>query len=228
MPNWCSVVIRFYSKNKEQLEKMRNKFLSIIENAPNDDGGFGSPWLGNFADEYFPEIGSERVDCRGWVDGTDDIWTRDDYYVFSVWVQAAWGAKMGLWHEIVKRYYPDVSIAYFAEECGCEYFCAWDQTEGKAFCPEAYYVDGCIPTATSDEEYIDDKYGFRSVEEIWQFFDDKLPFKYQHTSDLSKLTEEIQQKLDEYDEKQEYPNGGYFVQIAEFEEVDPATFNFLY
>lgn len=151
-----------------------------------------------------PELGVDKVECRGHVDQIDDVEQLDQYWVFTVWTVTAWGAKMGMWNEIVKRFYPKVEIAYLAEEGGNDYFCVWDSTAGKKFYPEKFYFDGCFPKEEGHCEYIDDRYSFQSVEEIHEYLDKHLPFDYLHTDDLDALTENIQNKLDDYGELHEY------------------------
>ncbi len=227
MPNWCSTVIKFYSDKKEPVEAMLKRFREIIEEKPTVENDFEPGWMGKFADAFFPEIGHDKINCRGWVDGIDDeISECCNLWYFTVWTETAWGAKIGIWNEIVKKFYPDVCIAYIAEECGCGYFCVWDQTKGQLFFPDAFYVDGCIPLKDGKCEHIEDRYQFGTQEDIFKYLDERLPFEYDHKEDLDDLTEELQSKLDECSEKVEYAEFLY-IQITEFVEVNPAEFEFL-
>ena len=126
MPNWCSTVIKFYSENREQLEAMHKKFNEIRNGKPTVKNDFNNGFMGDYANTYLPELGHEKVECRGWVDGIDEIEHNDKHDVFTVWTETAWGAKMGMWAEIVKRFYPDVHSAEEARKMGNEYIRAWD------------------------------------------------------------------------------------------------------
>ncbi len=220
MPNWCSTVIKFYSENKEQLEAMHKKFVEIKDAYPIDEDGFN---MIGYADTFFFFFLHDKVECRGWVDGIDEIEYDGKYQVFTVWTETAWGAKMGMWHEIVKRFYSEVKIAYIAEECGNDYFCVWDKTEGQRYFPDAYYVDGCLPTKDGKCEYVEDHYEFFSVKEIQDYLDKKLPFEYEHKENLDDFMEEVQRRLDEYSRTNECGENLY-IHIAEFAEIAPADF----
>lgn len=226
MPNWCSTTIKFYSENKKQVDEMYEKFREIMGGKATEENDFGDGWMGNFANVFFPKLGADKIDCRGWIDNIDAPEEDGDCRVFTIWTETAWGAKMGIWHEIVKNFYPDVCIAYIAEECGCDYFCVYDATEGCRYFPDEFCVDGCLPTKDGKCEYIEDKYQFGSVKEILEYLDKVLPFKFRHTDDIYELNEEIQKKLDELSDEREYDEYLYF-QASKFEEISPAQFDFL-
>lgn len=223
MPNWCMTTIKFYSEDKEQVEAMHKKFREIMDGEPTVENGFGHGFMGDYANTFLPELGHDKVECRGHVDQIDDVEQLDQYWVFTVWTVTAWGAKMGMWNEIVKRFYPKVEIAYIAEEGGNDYYCVWDSTADKKFYPEKFYFDGCFPKEEGHCEYIDDRYSFQSIEEIHEYLDNHLPFDYLHTDNLDALTENIQNKLDDYGELHEYDESLY-VNIVEFAVIAPADF----
>lgn len=227
MANICSTYIKFYSKDKERLEAMRQKFESVIDAGPTEKNDWGGCWMGNFANVFFPEYGAERVDCKGYVDGPDaELSQVKDYYMFGLWTQTAWSAKIGIWYNIVKKFYPNVKIAYIADECAMGYFVKWDETPDQLFFPEEYYVDGCLPKGNGGCEYIEDKLEYGSIGAMYDYFDEILPFDYRHTENLDELEREIQSKLDEY-EKANACNECLYVQIEKYEEVNPADFEFL-
>lgn len=226
MPNWCSTVIKFYSEDLKQLAEMHKKFKDIIDSPSTVENDFNNGWMGDFANTFFPELGHDKIDCRGWVDGIDDIEQNGEYSVFTMWTETAWGAKVGIWNEIVKRFYSEVHIAYIAEECGCDYFCVWDETEGQIFFPDSHYVDGCLPTKDGRCEYIEDRYCYGSVKEIQEYLDKTLPFEYLHTDNLTKLNEEIGKLLERYENMHDCDEELYF-QASEFAEINPEEFSFL-
>ena len=160
---------------------------------------------------------------RGSIDEIAEIEYDKPYYVFTVWTETAWGAKMGIWAEIVKRFYRKVRIAYIAEECSNDYFCVWDKTKNQRFFPDTYYVDGCLPTKDGKCKYVDDHYEFFSVKDIQNYLDKTLPFDYEHKDNIDELMEEVQNRLDKYSENQEC-NEGLYVHFSEFVEINPADF----
>lgn len=224
MPNWCQTVIKFYSENRDQLEAMHKKFKEIKDGESTVENDFKNGFMGDYANTFFPELGHNKIECRGWVDGIDEIEENEEYHVFTMWTETAWGAKMGMWREIVKKFYPNVCIAYIAEECGCDYFCVWDKTRNKRFFPDLYYVDGCLPTKEGKCEFIEDRYMFGSVKDIRDYLDKTLPFEYEHKDSLDELMEEVQNRLDEYSERNEWDEDLY-IHLSEFEEVNPADFS---
>lgn len=111
MPNWCSTAIKFYSKDKDRVDEMYKKFLGIIKGEPTQENDFKNGWMGDFANTFFPELGAEKIECRGWVDGMDEPYDYDEYRVFTMWTETAWGPKIAIWNEIVEKFYPEVKIA---------------------------------------------------------------------------------------------------------------------
>lgn len=226
MPQWCSTTIKFYSENKSQVDDMYKKFREIMSGKPTEENDFGDGWMGNFANVFFPKLGADKIDCRGWIEDIDAPEEDGNCRVFTIWTETAWGAKMGIWHEIVKNFYPDVCIAYIAEESSFDYFCVYDATEGCRYFPDEFCVDGYIPNKSGEFEQIEEKYAFGSVQEILEYLEETLPFEFRHTDDLYELNEEIHQKLDKYEKEHELEEGLY-IQISKFEEISPAQFDFL-
>ena len=91
MPNWCSTVIKFYSHDKAQVEEMYKKFSDIINGEATVENDFKNGWMGDFANTFFPELGHDKIECRGWVDGMDEIYEQDGYTIFTMWTETAWG-----------------------------------------------------------------------------------------------------------------------------------------
>lgn len=227
MPNWCQTVIKFYSENREQLEEMHKKFIEIKDGRPTAENDFKNGWMGDYANTFFPELGHDKIECRGRVDEIDEIEEdgEDDreYHVFTIWTETAWTAKMGMWHGIVKQFYPEVHIAYVSEERGCDYFCVWDKTKWRLFFPDTHFVDGCLPTKEGKCEFIEDGYMFDSAKDIMNYLDKTLPFEYEHKDSLYELMEEVQKRLDEYSSSHECGEHLY-IYLSKFEEINPADF----
>ena len=224
MPNWCSTAIKFYSKDKDRVDEMYKKFLGIIKGEPTQENDFKNGWMGDFANTFFPELGAEKIECRGWVDGMDEPYDYDEYRVFTMWTETAWGPKIAIWNEIVEKFYPEVKIAYIAEECWCGVFCKWD--DDGMFYPDEYYVDICYPDKNGEIQTLDDHYQFGSVQEIQKWLDENMGLLYEHTDKLSDLETEVQSVLDAYSEEHDTEEALY-CQIEEFESVAPSEFTFL-
>lgn len=229
MPNWCWTDIKFYSKDEELLRRMYKDFKAIEEGKPTQENDFGNGWMGDFANHYFPEYGAEKVECRGRVDGIDEICERCGISYFTVWTETAWGPKMAIWYEIVKRFYSGVEIAYSAEEAGCGLFLSWDKTNDTIFFPETYWVDGCLPKKGGQKGEcvsIDDRYQFGSEKDIIDYLDDTLPFDFDHSGSLDDVCERIEGLLEKYEEEHESDENLYF-QVEQFIEEDPSTYQLL-
>lgn len=221
MPNWCWTCIKFYSKNEEAVKVLYEDFKKIFDEDEECQG-----FMGDYADHYFPEYGCERVDCRGRVDGIDAIDKLSDLYYFTMWTETAWGPKMGLWYNIVTRFYKGVEIAYSAEEPGCGLFCVWDETEGGLFFPETYYVDGVFPDEDGECYYIDDKYQFNSETEIVEFLKEKMPYIKKWGDTFDKTISIVEDFLETCGNEHSGMESLYF-QVGEFVEVNPSEYNLL-
>lgn len=219
MPNWCSTGITFYSENKNALKSLKRKIDEIYNGSATQENGFGHGWLGDYANAFYPKIGAEKINCRGCIDYIDaKVSHLDKYYAFRITTETAWSAKIGLWYKILKDFYPDVNLAFIAEECGCVYYVKWDET--GLFYPEDYYVDICYPTSEGEVEYIDN-HAFNSLEGIQKWLKHNLPFDFEKKDNVNELEEEIISKLDECENSDEY-----YCTIAEYIEVHPSDFDF--
>lgn len=225
MPNWCSTAVKFYSKDKEQVKMLGKKFTEIVENGSTTKTDFGNAWMGNFALAYFPEVPIDTVECRGWVDCVE-VEEVDDYTVFTILTKTAWGPKIGLWNEIVKKFYQNVKISYIAEECGCDLFCKWDE-DGLFWRNADFYADLCYPDKDGNICYLDDHNEFRSIEDIHDWFGKNLPFNVDHKKDLNELTELVQKLLDAYADTHDCEDTLYCV-IDAYSEVSPDAYNMVY
>lgn len=203
MPNWCTTGITFYSKDRELVEKFYNKVSDIMNGKPTVENGFGAGWLGDYANTFFPELGHNKIVCRGRVDYMDErIFDRGGFWFFSIATYTAWSAMLGIWREIVDRFYNGIEIAYLAEECNCGYFLKCDDT--GLFYPEVMFVDCCYPDENGDEQYIDE-HNFEDIPALVKWLNENIPqFKHTVTDSLSDLADETQtglEKLDDGDER---------------------------
>ena len=225
MPNWCFSNITFYSEDENQIASMLAKFKEIMNGEPTKENDFGHGWMGDYANVFFPEIGSTTIECRGQVNGiSDNVERKGDYYFFGMDTCTAWGGKLAIWHAIAKKYYPSVKIAYVSEECSTEYFLIYD--ESGLFYDYKYYIDMCYENKDGEIENIDDAYGYRSLEKIQEYLKKVLPFKFICYKELNKFVEHINRKLSEYEEKHDCPDDLY-LQICEFRTVSPSEHPFI-
>lgn len=224
MPNWCSTAIKFYSTEKARVVEMYKKFSDIINGESTVENDFNNGWMGDFANTFFPELGHEKIACRGWVDGMDEPYEQDGYTIFTMWTETAWGPKIGIWNEIIKKFYPEVKMAYIAEECGCCLYCKWD--EDNMFYPDEFYVDIFYPDKNGEIRQIDDHYQFGSVEEIQKYLDEEMGLQYEHKGNIEEQAAEVQSVLDAYAEEHDCDEALYCV-IEKFEIEPPENFSFL-
>lgn len=216
MANWCSSGITFYSENKKSLTKLVERIKEIYDGKPTQENGFGHGWVGDYANTFYPSIGADKIDCRGYITHLDEsIRSVEKLYAFAICTETAWDGKMGLWASILRDFFPDVKMAYVAEECGCEYYCKWDETD--LFYSHDYYVDIAYPGDDDEVEYIED-HGFYSMQGIYDWLDAHLPFNYEKKADVCELEKEILSKLEEYDSDE------FFCTIAEYNKVSPSEF----
>lgn len=219
MPNWCSTGIMFYSENKESLYALKQKVDEIYEGPSTVKNDFGHGWLGDYAKTFYPLIDEEKVDCRGYITNIDTTVSRaDKYYAFGISTETAWSAKIGLWYKILTDFYPDVKIAYIAEECSDGYYVKWD--ESKLFYPQEYYFDICYPTSDGSIEYNEEQQ-FYTLESIYSWIEKNLPFDVEKTENIGELEQDIRSQLDNYEGSDEF-----FCTIAEYAEIQPSKFSF--
>lgn len=226
MPNWCFSTITFYSKNKNQIDSMAKKFKEIVDGEPTQENDFGHGWMGDFANVFFPKIKAKNIECRGTVGSVsyDPDDATQGYYSFTMDTSTAWGAKIGLWNEIVKRFYPDVEIAYVAEESGTELYLAHD--DSGLFYNYKYYVDLAYIDKNGEIDYPDDSYSFFSLLDIQKYLKKILPFKFTCYNNLDKLEKHINKKLEEYAKQNGVDKDDVYFYVNEFDDMLPEDFNF--
>lgn len=217
MSNYCSTGITFYSDSKPSVEDLKAKMETVFYSEPSPKPGYGRS-IEDYVRAFYPLIDAKLTDCRGSVTLDKEIKRKEQYYSFTIFTETPGIARIGPWYKIIQDFYPNIKIAYVAEECGCEYFTKWD--EDGLFFPDDFYMDICYPTKDGDLEYIEE-HGFRSLEKIYDWLDNNLPFSYEKMTDADSLEFEIISKLTEFDESDEY-----FCTIAKYREVHPADYNF--
>lgn len=227
MANWCYSGITFYSENEEQVNSAHARFVEIRNGTPTTENGFGQGWMGDYANVFLPQYGHEKVDCRGQVAWIDDDVNKDEekgIFFFHIETETAWDGKLGMWQKILEDFYPDINIAYVAEECGNGYFLKWDKT-GR-FYNEQYCVDGCLPGKKPNEYvYLSDAFDgsgtVRNLDQIQADIDKVTTLKYTHADNERDLEENINAAISEIDDEELY------FTIEKYEEVAPSDFSFL-
>ena len=223
MPNWCSTNIAFYSENKEQLEAFHKKVLEIQNGNATQENDFKEGWLGDYANTFYPEIGAEKIECRGVASDISEIEQMGKYHYFRMYTWTAWSAKIGLFYKITKDFYPNVKIAYVSEESGCEYYRKWDE-EGF-FCCGDYYLDICYPNADGESEYVED-HEYDTVKSAYEWLDAHLPFKVKYCENEQELENRINDNMEEYAGEHDLDSAEYYCVLAKYYELHPSAFSF--
>ncbi len=223
MPNWCSSSVTFYSPNKEVIEEMHRKFVNIYDGPASVPNGFGNGWMGDFVAAFFPEYRPEDIECRGSVEEAEGVKEKQGFWYFSILTLTAWSPKVRLWYEIAKSFYPGVKVAYISEESGCAVYCKWDEED--CFYQDDFCVDICYPDKDGTEVTVEEKYSFHSEKEIFAWLDENMPFKYHKTTNLYKLSEEVENRIIAYAQRKGF-DGCYWCDINRFDEVHPTAFDF--
>lgn len=214
MSNFCSTGITFYSKDKQSMNQLKRRLDSVcIKAAKNSD----CPIV-YVAETFYPEIDSEKIECRGVFTSEKAVSQLNGYYILRVYTITPNSAKLGLWHRLIQDFYPEIKMAYISEECGNGYFVKWDEED--LFYLEDYYVDICYPTKDGDIGYIDE-HEFATLESVYGWLDANLPFDYEKKSNECELEEEILSKMEELEDSDEY-----FCTIAKYMKISPSEYEF--
>lgn len=218
MANWCYSGITFYSEKEQAITEFAKKLNEICNGKPTQENSFGKGWMGDFANVFYPSIGAEHIDCRGRLCDIDIGAVRvGKFFYLSICTETAWDAKIGLWYKILQDFYPDMKLAYAAEESGNLYFVKWDET--GLFYPHDFYMDMAYPNNDGDIAYLED-HEFGSMKEIYDWLVLNVPFEYEKKESACELDWEIRSKLDKYNSDE------FFCNIAEYTKIDPSEFDF--
>ena len=136
--------------------------------------------------------------------------------VSILWTTTARGIKIGLFYKLISDFYPDIKIAYISDS---SVHIIWD--EDNLFYPFKYYMDICYPSKSGEISYID-THEFASIEEIYKWLDENLPFEISKTETLGELESQIQGKLDEKDCDE------YYCELEEYDGLPPHLFRIYY
>ena len=195
MPNWCTTEYYVVGSKKEvldlnkKMEKLENRKESLVKNS------FGNTWLGNLVESLGGDW--EKVYCRGqWM---CRVYNKENNSL-TFTTETAW-REMNEWRKFIESYYTTIKLLYVTEEPGCGIYQTNDL--GGVFFKDKYVLD-----YTEDVEY------FEIIDQAVEFIEELIGLKIE-----DKTVNGIQEKLDEYVEKNEDEEDLFF-SFHEFEEVD--------
>ena len=213
MANWCYAEIIFYSTSREEIEMMQARIdrINHTTNTP-----YGAYRFELFANEYGLDCGEPN-----WLDGEVDyispVIFNNDYYYFNVNTQTRWDLHLNLWILIIEKCYPQIKIAYFAEESGSEFFARYDET--GCFFRENYYIDGYLPSNVSEDSgfYIEDSC-YEDFNTLLVWINENVGINVGYNT-VSKIQSTINSYLvDAYEEDD------FWIQINEFKVAHPSLY----
>lgn len=195
MPNWCSTEYYVVGSKRElsdlnkKMERLENRKESLVKN------DFGNTWLGNLVESLGGDW--KKVYCRGgW--GCREYNKEKNTLTFTT--ETAW-CEMDEWREFIESCYKTIKMLYVTEELGCGIY----QTNDKE---GVFFKDKYVLDYTEDVEY------FETIDQAVEFIEELIGLKIE-----DKTVNGIQEKLDEYVEKNEDEEDLFF-SFHEFEEVD--------
>ena len=209
MSTWYSTCISFYSKCSRPLEEFKQKLDSIYSGEATQPNDYGKGGLGDIANAFYPSLGSDKIDSHGTYTVSENVECREEWFFFHMWTTTARGIKIGLFYKLISDFYPDIKIAYISDS---SVHIIWD--EDNLFYPFKYYMDICYPSKSGEISYID-THEFASIEEIYKWLDENLPFEISKTETLGELESQIQGKLDEQDCDE------YYCELEEYDGLPP-------
>lgn len=213
MPNWCYADVTFYSSNRNDVFRLRNKFTKIF----NDNG-----YMRSYVEEFLPELDADKVNCRGSVIDIDDAISKtNNLHWFSIHTESAWEPKIAVWREIIKRHFPKIELAYIAEEPGMDLYEKWDNS--GFFYPQTIRVSGYVPTKNGEACYLDEDERSWSSDFLTakKWLQNILPFDFT----LTKGGNDINEKLEEYTSLHHLEDDeDFWISFGIFEECSPDEF----
>ena len=222
MSNLCTGAVTFYSENEESVKRLMLKLEEIYNSPKRKDSVYEKGWLGHFANTFFPEIGWRRIPCQGRIE-LGKMEKKEKYFVYTIYTSTRNEAKIGIWHHIVEKFYPDIKIAYVAEECSMGYYVKWDET--GLFYQDEYCISGCVPVKRDKPIYLgEEDHYWTDLADLQAWLDELLPFKFLHSTDITEMENSIQEILDELDDDD--GEDKYYFNIYPFISIPPAEFEF--
>lgn len=117
MPNWCSNTVVYYSKEKDDVDKL----VSTIKDCYPDDYNVDLCWLSYLADK----LGIKISECGGYIEWVGDVEKEDEYYCVKIDIESAWSPLATLFYQIADA--TNTLCVYSAEEPGSEIYINTDE-----------------------------------------------------------------------------------------------------
>ena len=181
MPNWASTTYVFKAKDQKQAKDLYDKIDSLAKmEEPLVPNGFGKLWMGCLVNL----LGGDwnKVYCRGEI--MDYNLTDDRVYMYC---DTAW-EEMPKFRHFLEWQYPESTIYYQVEECGCEVY-ATNDIDGEYF-PDRYFLD-----SYDGIEY------FETIEEAAEYIGEIIEKKLK--PDIKEIENAIDDYMEEHDNSDE-------------------------
>lgn len=138
MPNWCSNSFYFYSKKKNKADVL--EFYLDMKNALSDRDREDKDWVGRlFIGAGFTQKELDGLPLRGYVTNLSLIGQLEGVEIES---ETAWVPNDDAMQKLIDTKYPNLSMVFMAEECGCEIYINSD-TEGIRY-KTRYMIDWTV------------------------------------------------------------------------------------
>ena len=191
MPNWCETTYKIVG-NKEDLQSLYNILEEMhSSNKSVVENGYGNMWLGNLVGKL--GYNWEDYPCRGEIIDYDFDTAKD---VLTIWQDTAWNEQEGVRQAITEKY-PSLKVYFMEEEPGCVVYFTNDTT-GE------YFPDNYILEYDGGHEY------FQTIQELVNFL------KREFNIDVNPTDEDIENALEELEEKERETNEDAFFSLRKF------------
>ena len=194
MPNWCYTNIKFYSKNPNQLMALFKRFNRGSENNS----------LYDLMKSFYPNE-TNAFDARGCIISSDDevnrLKNKDGVSIsyFGIDTETAWSPKIGIFQKILQDFYPDVELAYLANEDG--YGVALKYDNNNLFFDANYHLNANFPYY-EEIDWCPDKIDFSSINELLNYLRTELPLLHLNninpTTECNEIEEQILRAYEKY------------------------------
>lgn len=198
MPNWCTTQYKIVG-DKSTLDKVNSLFNRV--NNGEFNGKVETDFI-NFLGYLVMALGYDytKFSCRG--EYTN--YQYDNEAMISFETTTAWCPCDGVF-ELIKKTYPNVSVYYQSEECGCNFYETNDVDE--EYFPENYLVEG----------YVDNEYScehFEEIEDAYDYISGLVGENIQSDAEIDALNEKWKEDENKVD---------WWISISKFNRVSKPT-----
>ena len=198
MPNWSTTNIMFFSKNKEQLEKLNLNIQACPDTYRKDlkddlnkvtlGKPIGTDWIGTILyknkmitkDQILKDSIPKNLSCRGRFTDMDYEVEEDnvpnpyldDEKGFHFYIQTgdAWEPCIDMWDQLLMEKYPDIKFVYISEEGGNGYY--ENSDEYRFYWKDDYILDITLTDLDSlPKEFKDEMLNPDEVIEEYTYFE---------------------------------------------------------